>query len=185
MNATFNKYVHVALTPNGNGRMGLYSLDYQTSVHYDGGDALPFDGRLDLIKACIRRLYRERQEGFDIRVLRCAPGSGAGASSALVVAVLAVLREWLRLPLTEHQLAEVAFAVERCDLRIEGGRQDHYAAAFGGFNFIEFDGSGAVVNPLRIPQRVINELEERMVLACARRLAAVWRDRGRPSAPLP
>ncbi|HXQ28661.1 MAG TPA: hypothetical protein VN848_05270 [Gemmatimonadales bacterium] len=166
LSATFNKYVHVALTPNDDGRMGLYSHDYQTSVHYDVDDALPFDGRLDLIKACIRRLYRERQEGFDIRVHSDAPpGSGAGASSALVVAVLAALREWLRLPLTEYELAELAFAVERCDLRIEGGRQDHYAAAFGGFNFIEFSSSGAIVTPLRIRRRVISELEERIVLA--------------------
>jgi D-glycero-alpha-D-manno-heptose-7-phosphate kinase len=168
LSATFNKYVHVALTPNTDGRMGLHSHDYQTSVHYDVADALPFDGRLDLIKACIRRLYPERQEGFDIRVHSDAPpGSGAGASSALVVAVLAALCEWLRLPLTEYELAELAFAVERCDLRIEGGRQDHYAAAFGGFNFMEFGSSGAVVNPLRIRTPVISELEERIVLAYA------------------
>ena len=168
LSATFNKYVHVALTPNGDGRVGLHSHDYQTSVHYDLADGPQFDGRLDLIKACIRRLYRERPEGFDIRVHSDAPpGSGAGASSALVVAVLAALREWLRLPLTEYELAELAYAVERCDLGIEGGRQDHYAAAFGGFNFIEFGSSGAIVNPLRIRPPVISELEERIVLAYA------------------
>ncbi len=165
LSATFNKYVHVALVPNAEGRMGLHSLDYQTSVHYDINSALVFDGRLDLIKACIQRLYPDRSVGFDLQVHADAPpGSGAGASSALVVAVLAALREWLRLPTTEYELAEMAFAVERCDLQIAGGRQDHYSAAFGGFNFIEFGPSGAIVNPLRIRSSIVSELEERVVL---------------------
>jgi hypothetical protein len=126
LSATFNKYVHVALLPNTEGRVGLHSLDYQTSVHYDITDAFIFDGRLDLIKACIQRLYPERSAGFDIQVHADAPpGSGAGASSALVVAVLAALRAWLRLPMTEYELAETAFAVERCDLQISGAGQEH------------------------------------------------------------
>jgi D-glycero-alpha-D-manno-heptose-7-phosphate kinase len=148
--------------------MGFHSFDYQTSVHYDVADTLPFDGNLDLIKACVRRLYSGRSNGFDIYVHSDAPpGSGVGASSALIVAVLAAFREWLRLPMTEYELAEMAFEVERCDLKIAGGRQDHYAAAFGGFNFIEFSVSGAVVTPLRMRPWVVSELEERLVLAYA------------------
>ncbi len=168
LSTTFNKYVHVTLTPNSHGRMVLHSLDYKTSVDYDIAETLPFDGNLDLIKACVTRLYENRGTGFDIWVHTDAPpGSGVGASSALVVAVLAAFREWLRLPMTEYELAEKAFEVERCDLRIEGGRQDHYSAAFGGFNFIEFGASRAVVNPLRISPWVVSELEERLVLAYA------------------
>jgi D-glycero-alpha-D-manno-heptose-7-phosphate kinase len=137
-------------------------------VHYEIADKLVFDGNLDLIKACITRLYRDRSAGFDIHVHTDAPpGSGVGASSALVVAVLAAFREWLRLQMTEYELAEVAFEVERRDLKIDGGRQDHYSAAFGGFNFIEFGAASAIVNPLRIRPSVVNELEERLVLAYA------------------
>ncbi len=168
LSATFNKYVHVALTPNAEGRIGLHSIDYETAVQYGSAGALPLDGRLDLIKACINRLHAGHNQGFDIRVHSDAPpGSGAGASSALVVAVLAAVREWRRLPLGEHELAETAFQVERCDLRIAGGRQDQYSAAFGGFNFMEFRGSTAVITPLRIPPSVVGELEERLVLAYA------------------
>src|SRR2546426_9534407 len=90
LSATFNKYVHVTLIPNGNGRMCLQSRDYQTSVQYDVGDGLQFDGNLDLIKACIKRLYPARAQGFDIHVHTDAPpGSGVGASSALVVTIVA------------------------------------------------------------------------------------------------
>jgi D-glycero-alpha-D-manno-heptose-7-phosphate kinase len=166
LSATFNKYVHVALIPTEDGRVGLHSLDYQTSVHYDATDALPLDGRLDLIKACINHLCLARTAGFEVRVHSDAPpGSGVGASSALVVAVLAAFREWQRLPLSEHELAETAFRVERCDLGIAGGRQDQYAAAYGGFNFMEFSAAAVIVTPLPIRSSVINELEERLVLA--------------------
>lgn len=166
LSATFNKYVHVALVPNDEERVGLHSLDYQTSVHYGLSDGLAYDGELDLIKACVQRLYPERVQGFDAFVHADAPpGSGAGASSAVVVAVLSALSEWLRLPLTEYELAEAAFEIERKDLAIDGGRQDQYAAAFGGFNFIEFSGRGGIVSRLRINPAVVCELEERLVLA--------------------
>lgn len=122
LSATFNKYVHVALVPNDEERVGLHSLDYQTSVHYGLSDGLAYDGELDLIKACVQRLYPERVQGFDAFVHADAPpGSGAGASSAVVVAVLSALSEWLRLPLTEYELAEAAFEIERKDLAIDGG----------------------------------------------------------------
>ncbi|HXF90721.1 MAG TPA: GHMP kinase, partial [Candidatus Nitrosotenuis sp.] len=166
LNATFNKYVHVTLIPNNTGRMSLHSSDYQTSVSYEVNDDLFFDGNLDLIKACIKRFYVKRELGFDIYIHTDAPpGSGVGASSALVVAVIGAFKEWLRLPLSEYDIAEQAYQVERVDLGIKGGRQDQYSAAFGGFNFMEFSNGRTIVNPLRINPSIINELEERIVLA--------------------
>src|SRR2546426_2273604 len=180
LSATFNKYVHVTLIPNENGRVGLHSRDYQTSVHYNVEDGALLDGKLDLIKACVKRLYPEPRQGFDIHVHTDAPpGSGVGASSALVVGIVAAFREWRRLPLTEYEVAERAFAIERQDLGLGGGRQDQYAAAFGGFNFLEFEGDRALVNPLRIHRSIVGELEERLVLAYVggpRRSAAIIDD---------
>ncbi|OHB69689.1 MAG: GHMP kinase [Planctomycetes bacterium RBG_16_43_13] len=165
LNATFNKYVHTTLVPNKTGKMGLHSEDYQTSVSYDINQEFLFDGNLDLIKACINKLYIQRDHGFDIYIHTDAPpGSGVGASSALVVAVLGAFREWLRLPYSDYELAELAFEIERVDLGIQGGQQDQYAASLGGINFLEFSDGRTIVNSLRILPSVVSELEERLAL---------------------
>jgi D-glycero-alpha-D-manno-heptose-7-phosphate kinase len=98
------------------------------------------------------------------------PGSGLGGSSTLVVAMLAALREWLHAPWTDYEVAQLAFQIERVDMAMAGGRQDQYAAAFGGFNFIEFQPSAesadatVLVNPLRVRRSTLNELQHNLLL---------------------
>ena len=82
-----------------------------------------------------------------------------------MVALIGLLKEARSLPLTEYEVAELAYTIERTELGIAGGLQDQYAAAFGGFNYIEFMGDRVVVNPLRISDDVIFELEHNMLLA--------------------
>ncbi len=162
LSATINRYAYGSLSPRDDGQIRVESVDFGMSMDMSDDDALTFDGRLDLVKAAIRRLGRG---GFDLFLHTGAPpGSGLGASSSVMVAVIGLLKEYHRLPLTDYEIAEMAFDLEREDLGIRGGCQDQYAATFGGFNYLEFEGDRVLVNPLRISADVIHELEHNMLL---------------------
>ena len=163
LSATINQYAYASLRPRRDSRLTLASLDYDVVARYDHPRRLKLDGNLDLIKAVVRAFKVRR--GADLWVHSDAPpGSGLGSSSTLVVALIGVMSEWLGRPLTAYDVAELAYRIERVDLGLAGGRQDQYAAAFGGFNFVEFGPDATVVNPLRIRADVLNELEYRLLL---------------------
>ena len=163
LSATINQYAYASLRPRRDSRLTLSSLDYDIVARYDHPMKMKLDGNLDLIKAAIRALKVRR--GADLWVHSDAPpGSGLGSSSTLVVALLGAIGAWMKRPLSGYEIAELAYRVERVDMGLAGGRQDQYAAAFGGFNFIEFGRDTTVVNPLRIHPDVLNELEYRLLL---------------------
>ena len=124
-----------------------------------------FDGKLDLVKAAIRELGDRSAPGYDLFLHSNAPpGSGLGSSSTVMVTLIGLLKEFHNLPLTDYEIAGLSHRIERIDLGLLGGMQDQYAATFGGFNFIEFDADRVIVNPLRMADEVIHELEHNMLL---------------------
>jgi len=163
LNATIGRYAWGSLRTRDDDKIQINSIDLGISACYDKNQ-LNFNGELDLVKAAIRRL-EAHHGGFDIFLHTDAPpGSGLGSSSALVVALVGLIKEFINAPLGDYELAHLAYQIEREDLGIRGGRQDQYACAFGGFNFTEFLGDRVIVNPLRITDGVVNELEHNLLL---------------------
>jgi D-glycero-alpha-D-manno-heptose-7-phosphate kinase len=170
LNATIDAYAYCHLTPTNDGSVEFLALDRETQFQSAAATEFPLTEPLLLHKAVYNRIVRDYNGGkpLSLRLSSSsdAPvGSGLGASSTLVVAILRAYAEWLKLPLGEYDLARLAFDIERVDAGLLGGRQDQYAAAFGGFNFMEFYADNRViVNPLRIRSSILHELESSMVL---------------------
>ena len=166
LSASINRYAYGALSPRSDGSIRVESVDYGMEVTYEADDPLLFDGKLDLVKAAVRKIGHGEQSGYDLFLhANAPPGSGLGSSSAVMVTLIGLLTGFHRLPVTDYEIAELAYALEREDLGIKGGLQDQYASTFGGFNFIEFGADHVIVNPLRIAPDVIHELEHNMLLA--------------------
>ena len=163
LSTTIDKFAYASIHPRRDKKFEIHSIDFERVARYPHVRRLPFDGDLDLIKAVVRAFKPTRGASLVIHS-DAPPGSGLGSSSTLVVALVAALREWLARPLTEYEMAELAYRIERVDLGIAGGRQDQYAATFGGFNFIEFQAQATIVNPLRVPLHALRELEYRLLL---------------------
>ena len=130
----------------------------------------PIDNNLDLIKQSLNYFvsngYISKYDSFSISTFcDVPPGTGLGSSSTLVVSIVSCVNKWLNLNLDEYGIAKIAYNIERVDMDISGGKQDQFAAAFGGFNFIEFHGSNkTIVNPIRLKKSILNELQASILI---------------------
>ena len=130
-------------------RVSVRSLDLGHLVEYHLDEGPVDDGAMDLATAAIERLGVPG--GVDVQIRSDAPpGSGLGGSSALVTAVVAALALLGERRFSPEEVARLAYRIEREDLGIAGGWQDQFAAAFGGFNLLDFSASGVSVEPVRI-----------------------------------
>ncbi len=171
LNCTIDKFAYATLSVRDGaaGTTRVHSLDYNLSASYDRPEDLVYDGELDLVKAALKVLRPSGNGGSDAELelflhSDAPPGTGLGSSSTMCVALVGAFQHYLKEPWTDYEVAELAYRIEREELGIRGGRQDQYAAAFGGFNFMEFHGRSTVVNPLRIHPDVLNELAYRLLL---------------------
>lgn len=169
LNATINMYAYATIVERNDGKIVLHALDKEERFEYDSIEELPIDGDLDLLKGIYNHIvknYTKKALSFELSTrVDAPPGSGLGTSSTLVVAILGAFAEWLKLPFGEYDFAKISYDIERVDLKMAGGKQDQYAATFGGVNFMEFYADDKViVNPLRIRSEYLNELAYNLVL---------------------
>ncbi len=170
LNATINLYAYCTIEE-------LPDCDYIEIASYDAdvheryvlAESLVIDGKASLIKGVYNRLMKDFAlpiVGFRINTYNDAPaGSGLGTSSTMVVAIIKAFVEWYSLPLGDYEISRLAYEIERKDLLLSGGKQDQYAAAFGGFNYMEFlQDDMVIVNPLKVKRWIVDELEASMLL---------------------
>ncbi len=163
LSATIDLAAHVTLTPREDRGVRIRSLDLGHLVEYHLDDGPTYDGVMDLPKAAVERMGLDAGLELDI-ASDAPPGSGLGGSSALVTAVVAALAALQGRAMTRDEIARTAYAIEREDLGIAGGWQDQYAAAWGGFNLIEFSADGVRVTPVRCGPELLRRLRERLLL---------------------
>jgi D-glycero-alpha-D-manno-heptose-7-phosphate kinase len=169
LNATINMYAYATIIPRNDGKIILHSWDKNERYELDAIEELPINGELDLLRGIYNRVvkdYAKKPLSFELSTrVDAPPGSGLGTSSTLVVAILGAFAEWLKIPLGEYDMARLAYEIERVDLNMAGGKQDQYAATFGGVNYMEFEKDDKViVNPLRVRPDYLNELAFNLVL---------------------
>lgn len=172
LNATIDRYAYATLRCTEGATAIFISSDLGVSDAFEliDGEPLPLNGVLDLHKAVYNAMVmgfnRGKHVTVELTTFCDAPiGSGLGASSTLVVAMIKVFVEYLNIPLDDYAIAKLAFRIERIDCGLQGGRQDQYSATFGGFNFIEFsDADKVVVNTLRLKNWIASELEASLLL---------------------
>lgn len=170
LNATINMYAWATIVPTDRNEVRFFAEDKKLQLSFPASPNLPLDHDLALIAGITNRICKDYNQSkalsFDLHTaVDAPPGSGLGTSSTLVTAIIGAFVEWLKLPLGEYDIARLAYDIERIDMQMSGGKQDQYAATFGGVNFMEFKKDDTViVNPLRIKPEILNELAFNLVL---------------------
>lgn len=168
LNATINLYAYATIVPANDGKIFFETADGSQVKESLSIPEIKPEGIFDIhagIYNRIAKMFPDKQLSFKLISSIDAPQqSGLGTSSTLAVAILGAFVEWLKLPLGEYDIAQIAYEIERSDLGMAGGKQDQYSATFGGINFMEFYKDKVIVNPLRIRDSYLDELAHNLVL---------------------
>lgn len=170
LNVAIDRYAYATIEKSADSTVRFFAADLDRSSVFPSDLPLGGQGAFALHATVYSRMMDRFNGGERIPVTVATfcdapPGSGLGSSSTLVVAMIRAFAEFLSVSLENHEVAEMAFRIERIDCGILGGKQDQFSASFGGVNFLEFRTNGrTVVNPLTIEDWILWELETRLVL---------------------
>jgi D-glycero-alpha-D-manno-heptose-7-phosphate kinase len=171
LNATIDLYACCTLKPKHNGKIRFVASDIGEEFEIALTDYIEPTGALKLHKAIYNRIVKDYNKGHPIGAFKMTtycdspPGSGLGSSSTLVVSIIKAYVELLSIPFGDYDIAKLAYEIERQDLQMKGGKQDQYAATFGGVNFMEFyKNDRTIINPLKVRKWILSELEQSLIL---------------------
>jgi len=161
ISTTIDRHVYITLKPRTDNKVSISSSNLNEEFIFEIGDR-DYSTEFELFKGIFNVL--EVKDGFNISYYsELPPGSGMGGSSSLCVALIGALNLYYKLGLSKHEIAQKAYHIERIELKQKGGYQDQFAAAYGGFNYIEFSNNITVI-PIITTQEMINELQFRLLL---------------------
>jgi D-glycero-alpha-D-manno-heptose-7-phosphate kinase len=162
ISTTINHHVYAIFTPGSHDVVQIVSADYHTFWRQSLGN-LPWDGDLALPRAIVHEF--NLHEGLDVFLAsQIPPGTGLGSSGSVAVCLINGLAAWQGKALTSGEIAELACQIEISKMGMPVGKQDQYAAAFGGLNCITFTTEGVSVEPLKIAPATLQTLERRLML---------------------
>ncbi|HXB39481.1 MAG TPA: dehydrogenase [Bacteroidia bacterium] len=168
LNATIDLYAYASLEPLENGKIEFCIDGTDKCITLKSAKELELVEGFELFTGVYNRVIKQfNLNALSFRLtsyIEAPQGSGLGTSSTIVVSLLGAFVEWLNLPLGKYDIAHLAYEIERVDLNMSGGKQDQYAATFGGINYIEFMGDKVIVNPLQLKTKILYELEFNLLL---------------------
>ncbi len=165
LSSAINKYFYTILGNRSDGRIQVISSDLRLFGNWSDLTALPAQNcGLEIPLAVLKDLDASLAADLFL-ASEIPPGTGLGSSASVCVNLLKVLTTYLRRPLSKHDLAERAFDITRRGLGRHVGKQDEYAAAFGGLNYIRFNSDGTTqVEPLHLDPGILSALQSSLML---------------------
>jgi len=165
LSTTINKYFYTVLRKRDDGKIQVISSDLRTLETWENIATMSLErSELDIPLAVMKDLRQSVSVDLFL-ASEIPPGTGLGSSASVCVNVLKALAAYLHLPLSRYDLAERAFHIARNVLGNPVGKQDEYAAVFGGLNYIRFGMDGTViVEPIELDPALLAELQDSLML---------------------
>jgi len=163
VSTSIDKYFYVHISLKSAGSIQISSSDYRAFSRVSRGEPPLWDGDMGLVKAVLHEFGLDG--GISLFLAsEVPPGTGLGSSSTVTVALIKSLSTLRGLSLSSAQIASLACTIELDKLRSPIGKQDQYAAAYGGMNAITFTREGVSVEPLTMPVEARELLQQRIML---------------------
>ena len=164
INATVSLFTHSILKTRSDSKIIFNSNDLNDSIQFSNiEEMINYDGKFGLIKSIIQAV--NPKYGFELYIDSDYPmNSGLGGSAVVASSILGCFNQLRMDKWDQYEISEIAYQAERLHLGVHGGWQDQYATVFGGLNFMELNKKQNVINPIRLSNDIMLQLEDSLVL---------------------